>query len=33
MKLRRVNNQDVILRDISLMVIISYGEFLGLVRM
>jgi hypothetical protein len=33
MKLRRVNNQDVILRDISLMVVISCREFLGLVRM
>jgi hypothetical protein len=33
MKVRRVNNQDVILRDIRLMVIISCEEFLGLVRM
>jgi hypothetical protein len=32
MKLRRVNNQDVILRDTRLMVVISYEEFLGLVR-
>jgi hypothetical protein len=32
MKLRRVNNQDIILRDIRLIVIISFEEFLGLVR-